>query len=564
LSATVTQVRHTHISDPAIFFSLYLLKCPSDSGVDGRVAVLRGMDAFIEKHGLQPYAPRRRRYNRARDIDLLDLAKSSPTFEILLQCHNEYPKTPAGTYYECLAYCYHDALILQVMITKFKDWSGGFLDGWNELTGSLRACFNEEALAGAQPATLGVSAVYWAIADSNPGMGAREEPFRAIAEERDLSQSATDLGAPLWHCEHPLFPGCQAISQDLWMLVTPRQAEAQVNPRFYQPRLNGPPDFAIVALARHKIAYERTEYLREQQGANRIHDDLERRIRKMVDMQRRLGPELEELRSHNAVEFQRELAATGAVLADYGQSVGLLKEIRNTVAVNQRNFLINSVALISQQGADEVARSVDQEAAAARFFAGSHRDQIFARETSTFQGLCQQLDSELEYGNSLTERHAATLGSARDQLQISGQRELGEIAHHLSIDSAAVVASVVAVIATEMILRPESPVGDPIARWSLAFALVVGSFALTQVLSSGCRGKHLERWSTAIAIGFFGVFFANRYFSAEHLPFLAQFDLRHLHEVAALLLATLVGWFIHRLLKKYRVHAVRQRALKTH
>lgn len=161
------------------------------------------------------------------------------------------------------------------------------------------------------------------------------------------------------------------------MLVTPRQAEAQVNPRFYQPRLNGPPDFAIVALARHKIVYERTEYLREREGAKQIQDDLERRVREIVDMQRRLGPELDELRSHNAVKFQRKLAEAGTVLADYGQSIGLLKELRRTVVVNQRNFLINSVALISTRGADEVARSVDQDGAAARFLARSHRDEIF-------------------------------------------------------------------------------------------------------------------------------------------------------------------------------------------
>lgn len=552
------------VSDPAIFFSLYLLKDPSDFGVDGRIKVLRQVDTFIEKHGLQPYTPRQRPYGRAGDIDLLALAKSPPDFEILLQCHSEYPKTPAGTYYECLLYSYHDALILQVMITKFKDWSGGFLDGWKELTGSLRSCFDEEGLAGAQPATLGVSAVYWAIADSHSGIGSYEEVFRAIAEDWDLGQTVTDLDAPLWHCKRPLFPGCQAISQDLWMLVTPRQAEAQVNPRFYQPRHNGPPDFAVVALARHKIAYERTVYLREQEGAKRIRDDLERRVRKIVDMQRRLGPELEELRSHDAVEFQRELAEAGAILADYGQSVGLLKGLHNAVAVNQRNFLINAVALISRQGADEVARSVDQEPAAARFLAGSHRDQIFARETSSFQGLCQQLGSDVEFGNSVTERHAATLRSARDQLQIAGQRELGEIAHHLSIDSAAIVASVVAVVVTEMILKPESSVGGPIARWSFALALVVGSFALTQVLSSGCRGKHMERWSTAISGGFFGVFFANRFFPADHHPFLAQFHHGHLHEVTALLLGALLGWFLHHRGKKYRSDAVRQRALETH
>lgn len=344
------------------------------------------------------------------------------------------------------------------------------------------------------------------------------------------------------------------------MLVTPRSAEPHVNARFYQPRRTGPPDFAIAALARHKISYERTEYLREREVAKRVQEDLERRVRRIVNMQRCLGAELEELRSDHAVEFQRELAGAGAVLADYGQSVGILAALRRTVAVNQRNFLINSVALISKAGAGEVARSIDQEGAAARLLARTHPEEIFAREASTFQGLCQQLESDIDYGNSLTKRHAATLGSARDQLRIAGERELGEIAHHLSIDSAAVVASVVAVIVTEMVLKAEGAIGEPIARWSLALALVVGSFAVTQVLSSGCRGKNLERWSVALAAGLLGVFLANQFFSAEYFGFLARFRLHHVHELVALAAGMLAGWFSHRGLKEYRSRAVRRRA----
>jgi hypothetical protein len=349
------------------------------------------------------------------------------------------------------------------------------------------------------------------------------------------------------------------------MLVTPRQAEVRVNPRFYQPRLNGPPTFVIVALARHKIAYERAEYLRELEGANCIQDDLDRRVREIVDMQRCFGPELDELRSHSAVEFQRRLAEAGAVLADYSQSVSLFKEIRRTVAVNQSSFLIHSVALISTRGADEVAQSVDQESAAARFLAKSHRDEIFASESSDFQGLCRQLDSEIDYGISLAERYAASLSSARDQLRIAGERELGEIAHHLSIDSAAVVASVIAVIAIEIIIKPAEihTVQEAIGHWSLALAVVVGSFALTQVLSSGCRGKHLERWSAAIAVGLFGAFLANQYLSGGHLPFLRHFHLHHLHELAALLAGTLAGWFSHLRFREYRLGVMGQRSRKT-
>src|SRR5262249_22687320 len=156
------------VTDPAIFFSVYLLKHAFDSGVDERLQVLRQVDAFIDSYHLQPYVAEKRPYRRAADIDLLSSTTSPPSFKILLQCHSECLKTPTSTYYECLAYFYHDALILQFMITKFKDWKGSFVEGWRELTGSVLSCFHDKALAAAQRATLGASVVYWAIADSHP------------------------------------------------------------------------------------------------------------------------------------------------------------------------------------------------------------------------------------------------------------------------------------------------------------------------------------------------------------------------------------------------------------
>ena len=543
------------ISDPALFFSIYLRKNPVDVGEDPRMQVLRNFDTFIEKYALEPDLPTKRRFGRAADIDLVALAESSPTFEILLQCHTEYPETRTGTYYECLAYVYHDALILQIMITKFRNWSGAFRAGWEELTDSLRSCFNGGAFTTAGRVTLGMSAVYWSIADSHSEIGSQKELFRSIVEESNLWQTATDLGAPLWYCPRLLFPDCGEISQDLWMLITPRSAESQVNQRFYQPRVNGPPDFAIAALARHKMVYEGDEFRRERERMQRIEKDLEQRLDEIVDVQRRLGAELEELRSDKAVAFQRKLAEASAVLADYGQSVGLLRALRRTVVVNLRVFLIHCVALVTSRGAEEVARSVDQEAAAARWLANSRRDEILGREMGGFQFLSRELDSSIDYGSSIIERRAMSVQSASNQLRIAGERELGEIAHHLSIDSAAVVASLVAVIATEMIIRPaeiHTP-EEAIGRWSLALALVAGSFALTQILSSGCRGKHLERWSAAVALGLFAGFLASRYLT-EHLRFY------HLHEIVALVAGALLGWFGHLRLKEYRARSARERS----
>jgi hypothetical protein len=552
------------VSDPAIFLSIFLRRDAANSANDGYIQVLHGLDAFINKYGLEPDAQTHRRCSRAADIDLIGLAKAPPSFNVLLQCHTEYPKSVRGTYYECLAYTYLDALIFQLMVTKFRDWRGPFRAGWDELADSLRSCFDGIAFADASRTTLGISAVYWAIDSSHSEIGVQKQLFCSIAEAEDLGHTDTDLGAPLWRCERPVFPGCAGIPQDLWMLIAPRSAEAEVNARFYQPRMDSPPDFAIAALARHKIAYERDEYGRERDGMGQIENELDRRVAEIVDSQRRFGSELEELRSDNALDFQRKLAQAGALLADYGQSIGLLKQLRRTVLVNVSNFLIHSVPLISSHGAEEVALSVDQETAAARALARVHRDEIFCREISAFHFLSREVDSTIDYASSTSERHALSLRSAGDHLRIAGERELGEIAHHLSIDSAAVVASVVAVIASEIIIRPAEtqPAEEAIGSWLLALALVVGSFALTQALSSGFRGRHLERWSVAVAVGLLGAFVANRYLATQFpthlLPVLARVRLYHLHELVALALGMLLGWFGHRGFKRYRSSSVRR------
>src|SRR5215471_5691535 len=145
------------VHDPAIFFSLYVYKSPPDSCLDERTEVLRQIDRFIEKYNLEPYNSSSRRFQRAGDIDLFSIAKSPPRFQILLQAQSEYPKSRTGTYYECFGYVYHDAFIFQIMITKFQDWAGTLLEGWDELMGSLRSCFNGTALKRADRGIIGAS-----------------------------------------------------------------------------------------------------------------------------------------------------------------------------------------------------------------------------------------------------------------------------------------------------------------------------------------------------------------------------------------------------------------------
>jgi hypothetical protein len=295
-----------------------------------------------------------------------------------------------------------------------------------------------------------------------------------------------------------------------------------------------------VALAQHKIEYEYAEYLEERDKLEHIRDDLELCAKRLAEEQSRIGRELYELRSRHSQDFQRGLALFGAELADYRHSVTLLKEFRRTIEINRRNFLINSVALVSAHGARTVAQSIDPSKAAFDILANSQQDHIFAPYVGWIQRIWQQLESDIDYADPLTERHAAWMKAATDQLQIAGERELGEMAHHLSIDSAAVVASIAAVIMTAKVELKGVPVGQ---EWLLVSFPVVGSFAATQILSSRCQEGKL---SLAIAAALFAGYLHFAGYLAKMVPTKAR-SLEHFFgppDISISILIVLTGFLL--------------------
>ena len=529
--------------EPTLFFFVYLRKDDPHDAIPARALILKHVDAFVASYGLSPVSESR--YPHASEIDFAELGRSLSNFELVFQAHTEYPQSRVGTYYECLAYVYHDALIVQITITKFSDWVGSFTEGWNELWSSLNSVFAGNIFDEA----LGVSVVYWAIAEEAEEPEWYSPEIREIAADYNLQKTETDLGGRLWRCDRPMFTDSTEISQDLWMLVTPRSEESEkaVNRRFWQPYSSDPPDFSVVALAQHKIAYEKTRYTEERSKLAVARTSLDQRAGKLLELQRNLNKDLDELRSDEALEFQQLLAHANASLADYRRFVSLLKELRRTVTINRRIYLINCVALVSSIGATRIARSLHQEQAASEILGSLQDDEIFGSCLGKLQGFCQQLDSDIDYADSLVERHAATLQSAGEQLRISGERELGEIAHHLSIDSAAVVASVAAIIAVETVLKCslEERKGGTAEGWFLTLFFIAGSFAITQVLSTGGRGKTLERSSLAVSVGLFGGYLWARIPEAKFSEVPVPANLLHLLYIVAALAGFCLGWWVH-------------------
>src|SRR5205814_7622361 len=81
---------------------------------------------------------------------------------------------------------------------------------------------------------------------------------------------------------------------------------------------------------------------------------------------------------------------------------------------------------------------------------------------------------------------------------------LGQMAHHLAIDSAAVVASIAAIIGTEIVIKTHEfsaiPTHENLSSFFFVISAVSAVFAITVLLSGGGRhGSGLERASIAVA-----------------------------------------------------------------
>jgi hypothetical protein len=497
------------VYEPALFFYVFVHKhLPGFAAQDPRLAVLEQVDRFAETYGLKP-AGKTWPHERPTDIDLLGLHRSSSTFRRLTNLRREetHDDGTPHTLWQCLLYAHHDTLVVQILVGKLEGWEGSLGDGWRELTGSLRAGFAGSALERAGARTFGASLVYWAIAADGVGPLEYGADVDALMKGRAHGYTETDIG-PLWWGSLPVFPESAGISQDRWVLVTPRtpDAEREANRRYNQVRVDGPPAFVSLAVARHKFTFEWQGYLQEHDQLERVRQSLDRRARWIVETQRYHGEQLSELGTRQSVEFQQKLTRATNNLADYRQTVSLVKELRRTLHISRRNFLTHCPALISAEGARRVAFAEDQAQAASAFLATwqeQRAEEIFRHELGRMQGLCDQLDADIEYADLLVERHGAALRSGAEQMRLASERALGAISRSGDIDTAFVVASLSVLLALELLRLGGTLEQRPALSANLMMLSAAGSFALVLMITGRGRAKtRLQRGSFAVAVGF--------------------------------------------------------------
>jgi hypothetical protein len=319
----------------------------------------------------------------------------------------------------------------------------------------------------------------------------------------------------LWFCDDSFFPNAR-LHEDRWLLITPPSSETEVNKRYYQTRDRGAPEFAKFALARHKMFFEIGQHRAVRKTLEQEAKTLDALTSSFLETQSRLGSKLDEVLSQTANTFQTKLGRATYLLAEYRNQTGRLRELRKTIDVNRRIYLINAIQLMSEEKRYIVARSSNRDGAATEILDACTDDGIFGFDLGIISQYFHQLDTDIEYAQSRIDRHTSSLRSGSDQLRIAGEREIAEIAHHMAVDSAAVIASIGALVVMELAVKPhmeemalhvqkESPkttiiYHNNLEGWFLMGAVVLATYGVTQAV--GSRVRRLKPGLKTIAAAF--------------------------------------------------------------
>lgn len=492
------------IVEPALFFWVFVHKhVPGFLDVDPRLVVLEQVDRFAKIHELAPVGEPWK-HPRPLDVDLVALDRSSVRFDPLFNLLRvSGDGTEGRMVHQCLAYAYADTLMAQISIGLTDGWAGSLSEGWDRAMSGLRGSFDGSALDVGRRRILGASTVFWAMAE-DPDSEQLENSVGVLVGNPEPRCARTHLG-PLWFAETQGLDSARSISQDLWILLTDHtsEAEQEANRRYNQPWRNSPPDFAVVAAARHKIEYEWREHLAARERLGRMAKSLDRRADWLIQTQQYHGETISDLRSRESLEFQEKVARAHNNLADFRQLLGQIRSLHETVAINRRNFLVNLTALVSAEAADRVMNAEDQERAARELLTDLDKDEFFRFEVGRMQKLSDQIRTDLQYAEQQARAAKDAVDASTAQLKIASEREIGDMGADRGIETASIVSSLAALVAVEILGVGQLLRERPFLAANLILLAATGSFSIAQMISTFRRPKTwLSRGSFGMAVGF--------------------------------------------------------------
>jgi hypothetical protein len=404
-------------------------------------------------------------------------------------------------------YTSQDAFIVQVSIDRQGLWRGALGDGYRMLGG----VFDASLTAGSDSrAWYGASLTYWAMADDGCEVTAYVDDALALvgrpphptlaSGSQSLRKTRIDHGV-LWHGAANL-PRTPRLSHDAWVLLSPNlpfETQERINARFFAPE--APHVRACINQLRFRhyqreLEDDRPDLLREEQKL----DDEGLALLRTIEAHSRLDAPL------ITEEFQHEVHQVANRLAWFRSHVSELKRTRRTLHIARRNYVIHAASIVNDGAQLEILGSDSHESAAVRLLtqwkkAPDGGDENLLADFGEMREVCDQLSTDLEYSDEAIERNRAMLQSSTEQLQMAEHHHLKEISHHMSIDSAAVVASLAAFVAVEALVKP---LDLDHSIFGLGLVLCVASLAFS-VLVWKAKGPNpktlLERGSIVVTFG---------------------------------------------------------------
>jgi len=408
--------------------------------------------------------------------------------------------------FEAVAYRHHDVLVTQVMCSSCAALP--MREGYSATGEHVLNSFNRLVLEEASATTIGASLFYWQCAPEGTSAATIDDEVSALLADPGQLLARTDVGC-LWLSPDPDFLMAPTVSQDRWVLVTTPEAAQSALPRFVHGGLGTPP-FVTVSIARHKWRYEMREY---EHGSR-----LARRTRaEMADTTRDIASALEEFKGPDlpkpdaTAALQQAVIRAARVSSELQEVVSRFRALQRTLDVNRINFTTHAPTLLSEAGHGIVRGSQRPEESASAYLDAYTDEVLFSRQIADMQRSRQQIDADLDYLDHDIRRNDLARQTAQLQLQlelqVAGQTELREMASLHSVEAAAVVASLIAIVAAEAMKLGGEEHSIAGTNGRLAFNVLLlaaaGSFALVRLFATFNQKKTLiERGSVAVTGGF--------------------------------------------------------------
>jgi hypothetical protein len=389
------------------------------------------------------------------------------------------PKQPPRR--QAALYTYADALTFYAM-DALGSTTEDFAEAWNRLSECPRFLLGTKHWEKARVGFFGlnvVCSVLWN--DEREGSPSEREVREALACISSPRAARIDTWrGQLWAVDSgwldlPVDPRLMAT----WVLVSPKPQGEEV----YQAlQLGGPtpPTLSRLLAARQKFWWQLGRYEEGRGKVRRARESVDKRVRWLITTQRDFEDSTKITDSQEMEELRFKSARAHTDVAAFAAEVVRIGDARTTLEINLGNYTSFASDLRLPKGEDE-------------FFGG---------EIGRMEAAEEQVRNDVTYHQGALGRARAALASGDAGFNVSQDRQAGRSVRLGVVQVSGLFASLMALIATEALRLGEVARLRPWFAAKIILLVLVGSFALAQVLQAwrSVRTK-LTSSGMALALG---------------------------------------------------------------